>query len=384
MHLPIFARRIKCMNTRRITGLVKKELSQAYKDPSSIITALIFPLILLFLYGFGVSLDMDSIRIGLVIEDSSTLSRDFARSVMETKYLQTEVLQNRKEAEDYLTDGKIDGIVLIPFYFSKDYLSGEEAAPIQVIADGSQPNTAQFVQNYLKSILMKWQNEREIAKKTKINSLIKVVPRVWYNQELRSVYFLIPGAIVVIITVAGALLTSLVIAREWERGTMEGLMATPVTMGEIVLSKLMSYSILGILALLVCFFVARYLYEIPFRGSYFALILSSLTYLSFTLGMGLLISITIHDQFAASQVAIVSTYLPAFILSGFIFDIASMPVHLRALTYLVPARYLVSNLKTIFLVGDVWSILLPNILSMGAFSLLIFILIKRKCVKTLG
>lgn len=372
------------MNRRRIKGLVKKELSQAYKDPSSIITAVIFPLILLFLYGFGVSLDMDSIRVGLVVEDTSALARDFAQSILSTNYLQSESLGNRKEAEDMLTAGKLDGIVIVPFYFSKYYLSGEEKAPIQVIADGSEPNTAQFMQNYMREILNKWQKEIETTKNEKAKSLIKVVPRVWYNQELLSVYFLIPGSIVIIMTVVGALLTSLVIAKEWEKGTMEGLMATPVTMGEIVLSKLISYSILGIFALLICFFVAGFVYEVPLRGSYFALFLTSLTYLCFALGMGLLISISIHDQFAASQIAIVSTYLPAFILSGFIFDIASMPVHLRALTYLVPARYFVTNLKTIYLVGDVWSILLPNTLCMILFAGIVFLLIKKKCVKTLG
>lgn len=371
------------MKMLRIKGLVVKEISQAYKDPSSIITAIVFPLILLFLYGFGVSLDMDSIKIGLVLEDTGPLSRSFARSVMGTRYLRTKTFENRKAAENLLTSGALDGIVVVPFYFSRYYENPNEKAPVQVIADGSQPNTAEFIQNYLRTIWLNWQREVSIENGAKESALIKVIPRVWYNQELLSVYFLIPGSIVIVMTVTGALLTSLVIAREWERGTMEGLMSTPVTMEEIVLSKLITYTILGIFAMIVCFIVARYIYFIPFRGSYLALALSSLTYLSFALGMGLLISITIHDQFAASQIAIITTYLPAFILSGFIFDISSMPLYLRFITHFVPARYFVSNLKTIFLVGDVWSILLPNIFYIGIFSLIVFALIKRKCVKRL-
>jgi ABC-2 type transport system permease protein len=371
------------MNGQRVSGLVVKELSQAYKDPSSIITALIFPLILLFLYGYGVSLDMNGIRIGVVAEDTGPLARGLIRSLTATQYMEVHTLTNRKDAEALLTSGKFHGIVVIPSYFSDYFINEDQTAPIQVIADGSQPNTAQFVQNYVRAIWFTWLQELALESKFKQAPLVTVVPRVWYNQQLYSVYFLIPGAIVIIITVTGALLTSLVIAREWERGTMEGLMSTPVTMQEIVVSKLIAYFILGIAAMLICFFAARYVYLVPFRGTYFALALSSLTYLSFALGMGLLISISIRDQFAASQVAIVSTYLPAFILSGFIFDISSMPVYLRVVTRFVPARYFVDNLKTIFLVGDVWSIILPNVLFIGAFSLVVFALIAKKCVKRL-
>jgi ABC-2 type transport system permease protein len=371
------------MKLGRVKALVKKELTQAYKDPSSIITAIIFPLILLFLYGFGVSLDMDGIKIGVVAEDTSPLARGFIRAMMTTQFFDAETVNNRKHAENMLTSGQYDGIVVIPSYFSEYAFNRDKIGPIQVIADGSEPNTAQFVQNYVRGAWFKWQQELAYEKTVEPRGFVTVTPRIWYNEELKSNYFLIPGSIVVIMTVTGALLTSLVIAREWERGTMEALMSTPVSMGEIVVSKLITYFLLGMAAMLICYLVARYVYFVPYRGSYFALILASVTYLLFTLAMGLLISISVHDQFAASQIAIVSTYLPAFILSGFIFDISSMPFYLRFLTNFVPAKYYVDSLKTLFLVGDVWVILLPNILIVGAFSLVIFYFIRKKCYKRL-
>ncbi|CCB92173.1 Inner membrane transport permease ybhS [Waddlia chondrophila 2032/99] len=371
------------MNLRRVKALVKKEISQIYKDPSSLMTAVVFPLILLFLYGFGVSLDMDNIRLGVVSEDSGPLARGFVRSLMTTRYLKTNVVKDRKEAEKLLTSGRFDGVVVIPSYFSQYINNRNQTAPIQVIAEGSEPNTAQFVQNYVRGVWLTWQQNQALENGIGRKALINVVPRIWYNEELRSNYFLIPGSIVIIITVTGAFLTSLVIAREWERGTMEALMSTPVSMSEIVLSKLATYFMLGIASMALCFFVAHYLYGIPFRGSYFGLVLTSVSYLLFALGMGLFISISVRDQFAASQIAIVSTYLPAFILSGFIFDIASMPLYLRVLTHFVPAKYFVDSLKTQFLVGDIWSILLPNILIMNVFTLFIFFLMKQKNHKRL-
>lgn len=371
------------MNLKRLKALVTKEISQAYKDPSSIITAVVFPLILLFLYGFAVSLDMNGIRIGIVTEDTGPLARGFVRSMMTTQYFAARTVSNRNEAERLLTAGAFDGIVIIPSYFSDYFNNREKTAPIQVIADGSEPNTAQFVQNYVRGAWYTWQQNLSLEKGFTPTVYVNVIPRVWYNEELRSSFFLVPGSIVVIMTVTGALLTSLVIAREWERGTMESLMSTPVTMVEIVWGKLITYFLLGLLAMFLCFFVSHYLYGVPFRGSYFSLSLTSVSYLLFTLGMGLLISISVHDQFAASQIAIVSTYLPAFILSGFIFDISSMPLYLRVLTKFVPAKYFVDSLKTQFLVGDVWSVLLPNIVIMNLFSVFIYFLIFKKCNKRL-
>lgn len=372
------------MNLGRVRALVRKEVSQAYRDPSTIITAFVFPLILLFLYGFGVSLDMQGIKVGVVMEDTSPLARSFVRAVLATRYFSAQGLTNRQQAEEMITDGQIQGIVILPTYFSAYVRTRSQTAPIQVIADGSSPNTAQFVQNYIRAVWAKWNQELALDNPDTPTPLLEVVPRVWYNAELNSHYFLIPGSIVIIMTVTGALLTALVIAREWERGTMEALMSTPTTMEELVISKLITYFMLGVAAMTLCVLTAHFIYGVPIRGSFFGLALSSLAYLSFVLGMGLFISISVRDQFAASQIAVVTTYLPAFILSGFIFDTQSMPLYLRVITYIVPAKYFVDNMKTLFLVGDVWDILLPNILWMCLFSFITFLLIRRKCVKRLN
>ncbi len=366
------------MKLHRVSAMVGKEWVQIIKDPSSIITAFIFPLLLLFLYGKGVSLDMKDLKIGVVLEDSSPLARSLTDAFRYSDYFDADVMRHTKEAEEKLGSGTIKGFVVIPSNFSVLMNHPNRIAPLQSIADGSEPNTAQFVQNYIKGAWMNWSAQQE-----KLTSSVQISPRVWFNEVLESHYFLVPGSIVVIITVTGALLTSMVVAREWERGTMEGLMATPVSMKEIILSKFLAYLILGVGSLTLCILVSRFIYGVPLRGSLFALGLASLSYIIFALGMGLLISFFARNQFAAAQIAIVATYLPSFILSGFIFDIESMPLYLRFITYFVPARYFVENLKTIFLAGDVWELLIPNIIITNVFSLLIYLIIAKKAVKIL-
>lgn len=371
------------MNYVRIKALIRKESVQMFKDPSSIVTAFIFPLILLFLYGCGVSLDMANIKIAVVMEDNGPLAQSFVISMRNSKFLDPVITLSRTEAEALIAASKIKGFVVIPKQFTQFYDSPFETAPIQVISDGSEPNTAQFVQNYVREAWSTWRSLQRIENARIAPSTVQVVGRMWYNEEVNSRYFLVPGSIVVIMTITGAMLTAMVVAREWERGTMEAVMSTPATMGEILFSKFISYFILGTGSLALCFFVAQYLYGVPFRGTYLGLAASAFSYLIFALGMGLLISFFARNQFAASQVAIVSTYLPSFILSGFIFDIESMPIYLRVLTIFVPARYFVENLKTLFLVGDVWSLCLPNIAVMLLFSCLIFYLIAKRSIKRL-
>lgn len=359
-----------------------KEGIQIFRDPSSIITAFIFPMLLLFLYGNGVSLDMEKIRVGIVMEDLTPLARSFVNTLSQSSYLEVHVGNNRDEMAYELSASHVRGIVIVPSQFSESLLQGNPEPQLLIIGDGSEPNTAKFVQQYVQGIWLAWKrNQPELMAQP--SAAIQILPRIWYNEELKSQYFLVPGSIVVIMTITGALLTALVVAREWEKGTMEALMATPVTMLEILFSKFLAYLCMGIGSLVLCFFVAHTLYGVPFRGSFFALGLSSLAYLLYALQIGLLISSVTKNQFAASQATVVSTYLPAFILSGFIFDIDSMPLYLRILTFFVPARYFVTNLKTIFLVGDVWHVLIPNILMMLLFSALLFTRLSKRSIKRL-
>lgn len=251
---------------------------------------------------------------------------------------------------------------MIPVDFSAQLARPEGKAPIQVITDGSEPNTANFVQGYAEGIWQIWLQQRAVDNGGEFKPLINVQLRYWFNPAAISQHFIIPGAITIIMTVIGAILTSLVIAREWERGTMEALLSTQVTRTELLLSKLLPYYILGLLAMTLCMLVAVFVMGVPYRGSLAILFVMTSLFLASTLGMGLLISTITRNQFNAAMVALNAGFLPAVMLSGFIFEIDSMPAIVQAVTYVIPARYFVSTLQTLFLAGNIGSVLLVNLL----------------------
>jgi ABC-2 type transport system permease protein len=234
-------------------------------------------------------------------------------------------------------------------------------AQVQVIADGSEPNTARFVHNYARGVVETWaRSERGDA------ASIQLEPRFWFNAELESRNFLVPGSIGVVMTLIGTLLTALVVAREWERGTMEALLATPIGRVDLLLGKLLPYYVLAMTSMAICTLLAVFLFDVPLRGSVLALFAISTVFLVPALGQGLLISAAAKNQFVASQFALLSAFLPAFLLSGFVFEISSMPPAIQAVTYAVPARYLIPSLQTVFLAGDVWPLFLRHMAAMLA------------------
>ncbi len=362
---------------RRVRSLVIKEFYQIKRDPSSILISIILPCILLFIYGFGVSLDLDHLRIGLVLEDTSPEAQGFARSLIDSPYFDVQISRNRYAFDREITVGQVRGIVVIPSYFSAFRHGKGVIAPIQVIADGSEPNTANFVQNYVKGAYQTWLAIERVSSDLKGLPLITFEPRYWYNEQLESRNFLIPGSLAIIMALVGTLLTALVVAREWERGTMEALLSTPVTILEIIIGKLIPYFILGMLTMLMCFLVAVYFYDVPFRGSLFALALVSASFLFTALGLGLLISTVSKNQFVAGQISMFTAFLPAFMLSGFIFEISSMPQVIQYITYVLPPRYLVSALQTLFLVGNVWTLLLVDIAITLVIGIVLFLMTAR-------
>ena len=368
---------------RRIKALVIKEFYQIVRDPSSILISIILPLILLFIYGFGVSLDMNHLRLGLVMEDTGPDAQSFAKALTDSPFLQVKIARDRREFTRDILKGSIRGIVVIPSYFSAFRKRPFTTAPIQVIADGSEPNTANFVQNYVQAAWQNWLTQERISSKIPEYSLVKLEPRFWYNEELESRLFLIPGSLAIIMTLIGTLLTALVMAREWERGTMEALMSTPVTISELLIGKLIPYYLLAFFSLTMCVLIAVFFYELPLRGSWWLLAIVSGTFLFPALGLGLLISTIAKNQLIASQVSIAAGFLPAFILSGFIFEIASMPFIIQMVTYVIPARYFVSSLQTLFLVGNVWNLILWNLIPMILVGMLFFFIIFRRTVKRL-
>lgn len=360
-----------------------KEFYQIIRDPSSILIAVVFPLLLLFIYGFGVSLDLEHLKVGLVLQDTSPDAESFALSLKNSRFFDVAESPAQDQLEEKVVAGKLKGMVVVPFYFSQYKDRPDEKGPIFVAADGSEPNTANFVQNYVKGAWLNWLDQQAISNSSKNLPQINVQPRYWYNEELNSRYFLIPGSIAIIMTLIGTLLTAMVVAREWERGTMESLMATPVKMSEILIAKMSCYMCLGMASMIMCSGLSIILYGVPFRGTFLALIFVSFVFLLAALGTGLLISSVARSQFVASQISTITAFLPAFMLSGFIFEISSMPLPIQLITHIIPAKYMVSSLQTLFLVGDVWGLLIVNVLVMALIACILFVVLAFKTVKRL-
>lgn len=374
---------LKSSRFRRIKALIIKEMIQIVYDPSSILICVFLPMLLLFLYGFGVSLDLNHLRIGVVMEDTSPDVQSFVKSMTDSRYFDVTIAQDIRALEDDLMRGRIRGIVVIPAYFSEFRKKKDKIAPIMVIADGSEPNTASFVQNYVTQAWNKWLEQQHITNDLKGLPYIQIQPRYWFNQELESRKFLVPGSLAIIMTMIGTLLTALVIAREWERGTMESLMSTPVTIYEILIGKLIPYYFMGMISMTLCVVGAIILYNIPLRGSWIVLAFVTTCFLVPALGLGLLISTLTKNQFAASQAAVVAGFLPAYMLSGFLFEISSMPYVIQMITYVIPAKYFVKSLLTIFLVGNVWSLIIKSVIPMLVIGIVIFLVTSRIIVKRL-
>jgi ABC-2 type transport system permease protein len=343
---------------RRIWALVRKETLQVVRDPSSLVVAFILPAILLTLFGFGVSFDATRVRVGLVVEDPTPETSLFVASLANTRYFQVERSADRRAFLDRLSAGRLDGIVVLAGDFSQRLARGDIAG-IQVITDGSDPNTAGLVTGYLQGAWQSWLTQHALSAGEKMPTLISVEPRFWFNAELESRRFLVPGSIALIQMMIGSLLTALVVAREWERGTIEALLATPVRIGEFIIGKLVPNFLLGLCAMGVCVLAALFVFHIPLRGSLFTLVGFTAVFLSVALSIGLLISTIARTQFLASQIAMLVAFLPGVYFSGFLFEIASMPAPLRAFATIVPARYYVRGLQTIFLAGDIAAVLVP-------------------------
>jgi len=370
--------------TRRITALIIKEFLQIMRDPSSLSITVFLPLLLIFLYGSGVSLDLDHLRMGLVLEDTSPDVQSFAASVTGSRYFDAKIARDRRELIDDITRGTLRGMIVVPSYFTQFRNRPDKIAPIQVIADGSETNTANFVLNYAAGAFQSWiAQEAHITGIPDAYPLINTQPRYWYNEQLESRFFLLSGSLAIIMTLIGALLTALVVAREWERGTMEALMSTTVGIKELVIAKMIPYFVLGMISMAICVLISVVFYGLPHRGSFLMLALVSALFLFCSLGIGLMISTLTKNQVFAYQITLVVAFLPAYILSGFLFDIHSMPKWIQVITYFIPAKYFVQSLQSLFLVGNVWSLLFWDMMPIVAFGILFFVITAFKTVKRL-
>ncbi len=324
------------------------------------------PVLMLFIFGYGINLDSSRLRIGLWSEDSGTEAADFSASLTGSRWLEVRSFDSRAAMEQALVNSQIRGFVILQQDFSRKLKQRGMPAPVQLVADGSEPNIAQFVRATVNGVWQTWQVQRGHDRGQEMKQEIALEPRYWFNSSAESRNFIIPGSITVIMTVIGALLTSLVVAREWERGTMEALLASPVTRTELLLSKILPYYGLGMVSLLLCVAVAHWVLRVPFRGTIIGLWVVGSFFLLSVLGIGLAISTGMRNQFNAAQAALNAAFLPAVMLSGFIYEISSMPLFLRGVTHIIPARYFVSSMQTIFQAGTIWKLLWPDILMLMA------------------
>ncbi|MBP6261117.1 MAG: ABC transporter permease [Chromatiaceae bacterium] len=364
---------------RRLLALVRKEGLQVVRDPSAILIAFVLPVILLFLFAYAVSLDIRQVPIGLVLESDDPSAQSLAAAFSGTRYFQVTPARDRRQVAGAVAAGELKGFVVIPADFAHRLAEPLAGPLVEIITDGSQPNNAGFVANYAEGVVLGWAQAAGLAPAPRVD----LRPRFWFNPEIESRRFLVPGAIAIIMTMIGTLLTALVLAREWERGTLEALFSTQARVAEILVGKLLPYFGLGLLATLGSAALAIGVFGLPLQGSWGGLLLVSAVFLIPALGQGLVISAIAKNQFIAAQAALFTGFLPAFLLSGFLFEIDSMPAPIRAISLIVPARYFIASLQTVFLAGDTWSVLVPNMAAMLTIGAVFFALARLKTRKSL-
>ncbi|MGA9572744.1 MAG: ABC transporter permease [Lysobacterales bacterium] len=366
----------------RLKGMIRKESLQILRDPSSIAIAFILPAVLLLLFGYGVSLNARHIPLAIVVDQADANSASFVSVFERSEYFDPKNFASIQAAQQAFDLRQVFGIIWLRNDFS-DRLLTQGEAPVGIILNGVDANQARIAEGYIQGAWQVWLVNYAHARGVELSLPVELETRIWFNAAVRSRNFLVPGLIAVIMTLIGAMLTSMVVAREWERGTMESLMVTPVRIGELMIGKLAPYFILGMGGMLMSVAMAIWLFGVPLRGSFWVLTAASALFMLVALGMGLLISVVAKNQFVAGQVSIIATFLPAFILSGFIFQISSMPRAIQFITHVVPARYYVAILQTLFLAGDIWPIILTNSAALLLMMVVFIGLARRKLHKRL-
>ena len=344
---------------RRIRALTLKETRQVLRDPSSIAIGIVFPLMMILLFGYGLSLDVNQVSVAVVDEDASANSSALVRAFRLSPYFKVTVAHSMAEANTMFLNQRVDGVLRIPSDFTRRWHSG--GAEVQILVNGTDANQARIMQAYAQGPVAEWSTAEAGSGAAVSAGPVIVVDRMWFNENNDSHYFLVPGLIVLVMTIIGAFLTAMVVAREWERGTLEALFVTPMRAGEFLVSKLIPYFGLGMIGFVLCVLAGEFLFAVPLRGSLALLCVASMVYLLVALGVGLLVSTLVKSQFLASQLAMLLTFLPAMMLSGFLYDLRSMPAFIRVITYVLPARYAVTLMQTLYLAGDVGSVVWPNL-----------------------
>ena len=364
------------MNLRRFWAVARKEALHVRRDPSSLGLALGIPMLMLLMFGYALTLDVDHVPFVVWDQSGTSQSRALLAHFTASRYFDFRgTVENYGALEHVIDDRDASLVLVIPPEFARR-LDARRPAPVQAVVDGSDSNTASIILGYTLGIISGFNQDITLAQVRRAPGAIPspaldLRPRIWFNPDLESRNFIVPGIMAVIMGLIAALLTSLTIAREWERGTMEQLISTPVKPAELILGKLLPYLGIGMLDMVIAVLMAVFLFHVPLRGSVLLLFSVGGIFMVGTLAQGILISTLARQQLLASQVAMISTFLPAFLLSGFAFAIGNMPVAVQAITYIVPARYFVALVKGIFLRGVGIATLWPDILFLVIFALVV-------------
>lgn len=374
------------MNWGRTWAIFRKEMIHIRRDPRSLILIILLPIVLLLLYGYALTFDIKNVPTAVYDQERTQVSRDFIQRFAGSPYFSVRYhVSCYEDINRLMDDRRVSLALVLPFDFSR-FLKKGETAQVQALLDGTDANTANLILGYVQAVVSTFNTElvqERLSRKglIRVEMPVKLDARLWFNEDLESLNFIVPGLIVVIMTMVGALLTALTVVREVERGSMESLMATPLKKEELLLGKLGPYFFVGMLDMAIVIILGHFLFQVPLRGSVPLLVGMSALFLVSALGHGLLISVSSHNQLQAYQMAMITTFLPAFLLSGFVFAIYLMPWPLQLLSYLVPARYLVAIAKGIYLKGVGMEVLWPQALMLAVAALVFIMLALRRFAK---
>lgn len=339
---------------QRLFALTRKETHQLLRDKSSLMVGLILPMILILLFGYGLSFDLSNGRVGVVVQNSTPQSQQLISGLNGSTYLEVSQYSSFAQAEQAMGEAKIDAILNLPSDFAEQNANG--AATVQVISNGRNTSISSALQGYIAGAMLTAQTVQADRQNAASSAVITVEQRMWFNESANSTWFIVPGLIVLVLTLIGAFLTGLLIARERERGTLEALFVTPVRPLEIVIAKLMPYIVIGMIDIVICLVAAALIFDVPIRASLLSIVSAAFLYLIVSLLLGLTISGVAKSQFQASQMALLASFMPAIMLSGFMFDTRNLPFVVQIISQILPATHFMTLIKTLFLGGDDWAL----------------------------
>jgi ABC-2 type transport system permease protein len=372
----------------RFVALTRKETRQLWRDKSNIAIGIMLPMLLIALFGWGLSMDVKNAPLAAVMEDASPAAFDALASLQLSSVFSVRSVASMVEAEQLMRAREVDGIVRFPVDFSRRLAAGK--AQIQVVVHGADAGRASIVAGYAQAALAGWgarQADRAGNPQAPLagpaTGAVSIEQRLWFNAANTSTWYLVPGLVVLIMTLVGAFLTALVVAREWERGTFEALFVSPVQPLEILLAKIIPYFVVGMIGLAMCLVAARFVFGVPLHGSLAVLLFAAMLYMLVSVGMGLLISAITKNQFIASQMALLLSFLPSLMLSGFLFDLRNAPGFIQLISHALPATYFVELIRSLFLAGDIWPMIVKNCAILLAYAVAMLTLALRATRKRL-